>query len=274
LFIPRLRLWTVIPLALAATHASAQPVAVPLVNPSFDDVDLVGTTGQSVLPIVAGWTETGPSTEITDPNFGTFDGKLDTGVFVNTEVDLDGPGGDPAIAGPIPNVHGPNNQAAFLIANLNASTEVTLSQPTAAVFTEGHQYELTVALGQSFLSSLSEDASNPALFELAIGYFDGADVFQSVAATLVSNEQLATRTGFDQAPLVDFAATTGVLGSTDAALGESVAIRFRAADGLGGGWNLDNVRLTNIPEPGTAALLVPCLLALLRRSGFRNTASG
>jgi len=253
--------------ALAATHTFAQPVAIPLTNASFDDVDLVGTTGQTVVPIVDGWTETGPTTEVDDPTFGTFEGKLDTGIFVNTEVDLDGPGGDDPLAGPIPNADG--SQLAFLITNPSADPQVTLSQVTSAFFTEGRRYQLTAALSQSFLSALSEDAQNPALFELAIGYFDGADIFQTVASRQVADEELAARAsdapGADQAPLVDFSALTGVLGAGDAALGEAVAIRLRAADGTGGAWNIDHVRLTDIPEPTTALLLAPMMLALLKR---------
>lgn len=271
------RLPVVLTLALLATlpAATARPTAIPLANASFDDVGLIETfEGQTVLPTVFGWTETGPKTPIEDPVFGTFDGLLDTGTFVNTEIDLDGPGGEDPFAGPIPNVHGANNQLAFMVTNRTASPEVTLSQETGAAFTAGHQYQLTVALSSSLLSPLTEDADNPALFEIALGYFDGSEVFQTVAFRQVANEELAERTGFDQAPLVDFDLLTDVLGPEDAAIGENVAIRFRVADGLGGAWNIDNVRLVDIPEPGTAVLLAPVVLALLRRSRLRDNLGG
>ncbi len=243
-----------------ALHAD-RAVAIEVLNHSFEAPGTV-----FVDTLITHWVKTGP--DGTDDGTG-ISGQIDTGVFFNSAIDLDGPGGDDPIAGPIPNADG--NQLAFFQVNPTAAPEVTLSQVTAATYTAGEAYKLTVAVGMSyfFAPTSTDPVNNPALLELALGFFDSSDEFQLVQTALASPSDFVPPAPGSQFALIDFDVLTDVLGTGDAALGESIAIRFRAAGGTGGVWNLDNVRLAVVPEPGVAVVMcvagVPLALARRRR---------
>lgn len=249
---------------------------IPLANPSFESPAVPFPTDPNpdqsdfVLLDIQGWNKTGPFGN--DPRAPV--GEQDTGVFLNVPFD---PGtGEPVLV--TGNADG--NQLAFMVVNtdsfLPTEDAVTISQTPGAVFEAGMAYSFNIDIGVSIVATpgvlLGGDINNPESLELIMGYGGGTgDTIMPVATELVSATQLALDFGDGTAenppstPLTEFSVSTGLLEASDAAIGEDLRVMIRQVGGNSGAFNLDNARLTAVPEPGSFAILATLGALALRR---------
>jgi hypothetical protein len=131
---------------------------------------------------------------------------------------------------------------------LFAAAGVGFNQDLSATYQVGMSYDLTVGIigggggmpvGQSF--------------EISLYYRDGANAVVPINATPIvfNTVDFPTTTH-----LVDYSVQLGVQAG-DAWAGKNIGIELRATSGVGAGdyWDVDNVRLTAVPEPGSVILL-------------------
>lgn len=245
-----------IALALAAVGgwgpvSNAQPIALP--NASFESP--TPPLGFPVNPSIDSWQES-PQPVWFDPNdFGGVTWDQMTGVFPNTP---------PSEPDHIENLDG--NQAAYLF----AVPEVALFQdyssmdwndgaPTHgfdATFEVGVAYQLTA--GVLGASGLAEGAG----LRLSFYYRDASNNPVTVAATDISysSEAFPTITR-----LSDYQVTTPIVQASDAWAGEKIGVQIAATSMGGSYWDVDQVRVSAIPEPGSLGLLALGLSVLLLR---------
>ncbi len=165
------------------------------------------------------------------------------GVFLNRPIEE---------ASHIDNVD--RSQAVFLFALPSAAlfqdyttiggTNTTPSHDFNAVYAEGRSYNLTVGVlggGGGMV--------NGATLELSLYYRDAASNMVTVAATTVTNSSAAFPTNTH---LTDFVVTTPPVKAGDAWAGKNIGIQLLSNNGfdqIGGYWDLDNARLTEVKHP-------------------------
>jgi hypothetical protein len=118
-----------------------------------------------------------------------------------------------------------------------------------ATYDVGMSYTLTVGL---YGKSLAENFSS---LSLSLYYRDGGNQIVPVSSTsvLYNTATFSTNAPFS---LIDYTVTVPTVQSGDAWAGKNIGIRFAIGSGDGNGyWDLDNVRLTAVPEPATTGLL-------------------
>ncbi len=181
------------------------------------------------------------------PQPGTFDTNVFgawtnlAGVFLNTPA---------TNADHIDNCDG--NQLGFLFAypqmglyqDFN-STDWSNGPPTHAfdaVFEPGKSYTLTVGLTTSSQEPLTQGST----LLMSLYYRDGSNNMVTVAATTVTYD---TNVFTNLTHLLDFQATIPVVRASDPWAGQQIGILFESTvspELLGGVWDMDNVRLTEI----------------------------
>lgn len=204
----------------------AQHIGVP--NGSFESP--TPPPGFPATPQVDVWQKSAQPQGIPLPGGITWE-QL-SGVFPNTAA------GSPDH---IDNVDG--NQAAYVF----AIPGVALSQQLNSTFEIGKSYSLT--LGVLGGGGIAEGSS----FLLSFYYLDGANNPVTVGATPITY----TAAGFQNPThLYDYSATLASVQAGDAWAGHSIGIGLASTFGTGAGyWDIDNVRLVAVPEPGAGALL-------------------
>ncbi|MEM9020462.1 MAG: PEP-CTERM sorting domain-containing protein [Planctomycetota bacterium] len=229
---------------------------VDILDPNFGLLSFVNPDLSST-----GWVQTGADA-------GTF--LSDTGVFINQTV----PGFSSAIAG----VDG--RQLAFMQVDplADGSTPArdfnSIYQQSTDVFEAGKDYTFTLEVGNQGDPVIGDTVG----LKIAIGYLDtsggqtGSGVFQ------VINERRIVASQLDNSGstlLNDF--SVDVLSSelSPSLLDERIAVQVLVdvptdlggvdPGDLGGGFNVDNARLTAVPEPASAGLLVLGGLLIARR---------
>jgi len=169
------------------------------------------------------------------------------GVFANTPVGQ---------ANHIDNMDG--NQGAYMLAFSQValfqdynSTDWNHPSPTHdfnAIFLVGMSYKLTVGvIGGG--GGMPEGTS----MQLGLYYRDGAGNMVTVAATPIihSLATFPTNTHF-----VDFEVNVATVQAGDAWAGQNIGIQLQSVLGTGQGyWDVDNVRLSSVPEPSSLVLL-------------------
>jgi hypothetical protein len=224
-----------------------QAAEIPVPNGSFESPSV--PSGFPALPLLDNWQKS-PQPIWYDPGaFGGITWDQVTGVFPNTAegspdhiVNLDGA------------------QAAYMF----ALPDVGLSQELSATYEVGLSYTLTVGmLG-------SQGIAEGSTFELGLYYLDGLNAPITVASTPVTY----TATGFPNGvtELVEFAVNLAEVQASDAWAGQNIGIQLLSTSGTTGVWDLDNVRLQAVPEPGTMALLA-IGLGVLIAAGARTQSS-
>lgn len=205
---------------------SAQSIAVP--NASFESP----TTPQGfpAFPQVDLWQKTAQVPGIPLPDGITWDQLA--GVFPNTPA---GTGNH------IDNLSG--NQAAYML----SIPGVGLYQNLANTFEVGNSYSLT--LGILGGGGIAEGSS----FEVSLYYTDSANSLTPVASSSITYTAAAFPTATH---LMDYQVTLPAVQAGDAWAGKAIGIRLLSTFGTGAGyWDLDNVRLTMVPEPTSIALV-------------------
>ena len=251
----------------AAGAVSAEDIA--LNNPSFElpavpfPTDPNPDEADFVLLDIDGWDKTGPFGN--DPRAPV--GVQDTGVFINVPFD---PGTGELV---LVTDNADGNQLAFMVVNtdsfLPTEDAVTISQTTGATFEAGKSYTFKIDLGVSVVAPPSAffdftpgGPVNPETLELIIGYGGGSgDTITEVAKQVVSATELALDFGDGtpqnppSTPLTEFEVSTGFLDVSDDAIGENLRIMIRQVGGNSGAFNIDNARLSSVPERGSLAIL-------------------
>jgi hypothetical protein len=129
-----------------------------------------------------------------------------------------------------------------------------LSTPFAA----NTQYTLTVGVS---------DAGSPPppgdKFTLQLFYTTAAN--PNTPVILATTNVVQGTDSLSNTALTDYSATTPLLGAGDPAVGRGIGVIFTTTGAGGGEFNLDNVRLTAVPEPGSLALLGLAAVAGLAR---------
>jgi len=118
-----------------------------------------------------------------------------------------------------------------------------------ASFQIGYAYQLTLGV---FGKSMVENYSS---MQLSLYYRDGADmVTVGVPTTITFNSITFNPAG--PSTLVDYSVITPVVQAGDAWAGKNIGVRIDSALGTGDGyWDMDNVRLTAVPEPASLSML-------------------
>ncbi|MEM9345799.1 MAG: PEP-CTERM sorting domain-containing protein [Planctomycetota bacterium] len=281
-----------------SSQVSAQSIA--LVNGSFEDPDIP----QANLSLIdfsqinsqlefefaigrllsvdffgSGWTQTGPTSNFTNPP------NQQTGVFSNQSVVVNSPQFNVQID-PIENVDGDGvgfDQLGFILADPFAdgvlNDFVSIHQASAGVFEADTEYRFTLAVGLSSVFPAGDDAP----LRIAIGYLDdtpgleGSEKFIELDGLDIIASDLGPGTGTSgPTPLEDFWVDLTPDEIAPELLGKTIAVEIRVdvpSDvpvqdrfNIGGSFNFDNARLTVVPEPTSLALLgLGGLLALRRR---------
>lgn len=211
----------------------AQPIPVP--NGSFESP--TPPPGFPATPLMDHWQKT-PQPAWYDPSMTGITWSQLSGQFPNL------PPGNP---GHIPNVEGA--QAAYLF----AVPEVGIFQELAATFQVGLAYEMTVGLMGA--GGMPEGGA----INLALYYRDDANNQVPVAGSTITY----TAAGFPNPTfLYDFGVQTPVVADSDPWAGKNIGVGLFVVSGTGTGyWDVDNVRVSAVPEPTPGALLLAGLAA-------------
>ena len=195
-----------------------------------------------------------PTTSLADPRIDSWQKAarpptFDTNIFGAWEN----------LAGVFTNAPGPDyidnangNQLAYLFAYPQVaifqdfnSTDWAHPQPTHAFnakFKAGKSYTLTVGL----TSSREEPLTQGSTLQMSLYYRDASSNMVPVAATTVTYN---TNVFTNITHLLDFQAMVPEVRASDSAIGQNIGIQFQstvAPNLIGGVWDLDNVRLTEV----------------------------
>jgi hypothetical protein len=234
-------------LKLGGAAATAQPIAVP--NASFES-QVAPPSFPYVTTQVDSWQKAPKPAWFDEGQVGVFWDQT-AGLFQNTPV------GAP---NHIPNMDG--NQGLYLLAfpqvgifqdyNSTAWNQPAPSHAFNEHFEVGQSYELTVGV----IGGLGGMAPGTML-QLGLYYRDAADNLVPAASTVITHDPTLFT---DPNRFLDFTVTLPPVAAGDPWAGQNLGIQISTLSGTGQGyWDLDNVRLTAVPEPAGAQL---ALLAL------------
>jgi len=237
-------------LALAALAVSALTVPLRATTVDVPNASFESPTTNYADPAIGSWQKT------TQP------GWFDPGTFGYTWDQLSGVFANPAVGQPdhIDNVIG--SQAGFLFGVPTAG----LTQDLVAPFGIGQSFELTVGL-------IGGGGNMPtgSLFEISLYYRDGGNNIVTVAKNDISFDGTLFP---NTTHLVDFTLSLGTVQAGDAWAGKPIGVELMALAATPGGyWDMDNVRLTSVPEPsswGLAGCGIGGMLLLRLRFGRRE----
>jgi len=223
----------------AAVFSTATAHAIQLDNPSFEG-PLVD--GAPALPFIDAWTEF----DLPIPN-----GDQVTGVFPN-----------PAAPDSIANVD--QNQVAFMSAL--GGLGIGIAQSSVDTFVIGRTYDVAVWLGKSGETAFGTSPPDDAEITVRLFYGDVSNALNP-AFEIASTSVLAGDLSSESLMLTSFSSNLVTAG--DAWAGQPIGIAFLPTAGdndtTPNTFNIDNVSITEIPEPASVALLGLGILAIGRR---------
>jgi len=237
-------------LAVLPGVALAQGTSISIPNYSFESQ--LASLDTDTNNDIDDW-ETAPQPADFNPGQSGFTWNELTGVFGNTPV---------GYPDHIDNIDG--NQAAYIFADPEVALfqdynstdwqDLPPNHAFDAVFEPGHSYTLTIGIIGG-----GGDMAAGASLDLSLYYRDGSGDMVNVASTSVVYSSTAFPTTTD---LIDYQVTVPTVQATDPWAGQNIGIEMLStatASNEGGYWDLDNVRLTDIPavpEPCSAGFLV------------------
>jgi hypothetical protein len=246
-------------LAAGAGVSLAQPISVP--NGSFESQSGVGQPfGVNVF--MDSWQK--------PPNPGYPEGGANNFYWIQSAGGFIGTA--PNSANPYSNLLG--TQAAYMMSlpgagifQDNQSTDWSGAvNGLNTIYQVGQAYQLTVGLfGKGMVDNFST-------LELSLYYRDNSNARVNVGSTTVT----FNTTAFNPAgpfSFADYSVSLPTVQAGDAWAGRNIGISIASVQGTGDGyWDMDNVRLTAVPEPGVLALGVLGLggWLLLRRRASRR----
>jgi hypothetical protein len=166
-------------------------------------------------------------------------------------------------ASPIDNIDG--RQAAFLF----ATPDVELFQDLDVQFEVGQAYDLVVAMQGGGNPTYTPPMRAGVTLEIRLYYRDDSQNRVAVGSTVVTNPE----DNYTITNLSDYQLHVPAVTAQDAWAGRNIGVQListltladLAAGKAGGFWDIDNVRLSAVPEPTSLALLALGVLGLLRR---------
>jgi hypothetical protein len=232
-------------LTTMAGHAAS--ISVP--NYSFES-QLAGPPNM-VDTRIDSW-QKAPQPGYYDPtNFGGVTWDQTAGVFLDNFV------GNPA---PLANRDG--NQGAYMLAFPGVSLFQDYNTTDWAHSTPTHAFDATFQVGQSYqltIGVLGKNMPDGTTLMMGLYYGDSSNP-QTVASTFAVYSAAVFPSITN---LVDFTVTVPYVQASDAWAGQHMGIEIVSTSPPSAGyWDLDNVRLTSVPEPGEAGLLVAALSSL------------
>lgn len=149
--------------------------------------------------------------------------------------------------------------------------DVVPSYAFDATYQIGNSYTLTLGVfGKGFSGNMTEGS----MLGLSLYYRNGDNLTTIGTPTIITYTAAAFPIG-GALNLVDYQVSIPTVQAGDAWAGQHIGIKIESIYGTGDGyWDIDNVRLTAVPEPATAALLLGGgWLLRLRRSQDRRHAT-
>lgn len=211
---------------LLASCGSAKADLLAVTNPSFESPDV--SSDPWISNSVEGWT------------VGYSGGVIYNGVY----------------GAEITNAHG--NQFGWIRSDAAWSTNYgSLHQNLAATYTPGKSYTLTVGVAYEG-NQYAPAPEDQMRIQLTWNNGSGDQVIQYQA--IVLGDLSCTS-------LTDYSVTVPTVQASDPFAGQQIGISLAASYQVAGSynlsWNVDNVRLTAVPEPSTVVLLYSALTGLL-----------
>jgi hypothetical protein len=227
-------------------------------NPSFESPDI-----PFALNVMDVWHREGPGIFNPDNPSQTLPELLGIGVFDNPPNDPQTPGADGHLNG------ADGAQVAYIFSHSlpegfpqtfsGAYKDHAVSQVTSLTYDAGKQYNLTI----SFANATS--VASPTASVLTFSLFATTDP-NATSGTIVASDTI-TSAELNQTDLVPFPIVTPAIagGITGQFIGIRISTHSEPSDVLNspGQFDFDNVQLTIVPEPASAALLVAGSMGLL-----------
>ena len=175
-----------------------------------------------------------------------------------------------------------NNPSFHYITNISSGSQAAfmfdtpglqLSQTLSSTFQVGQSYQLTMALGGG-----GQGVAMPLGDPIQIGLFYMSGGSQTlVGSTTVLNDNSDWNGSYIN-QLSDYSLTIPAVGASDPWAGQNIGVALiesNSAYGSGSYWDVDNVRLAAVPEPGSIALISATGLSLfmMRRQLFAKRAA-
>ena len=153
-----------------------------------------------------------------------------------------------------------------------------LSFPQVTLFQDGTSgFSATYGVGQSYTMTLGvfgKSLTPNNSLQLSLYYRDAGNNVITVGSPTTITYNPATFPTTAPLNLVDYSVTIPAVQAGDAWAGKNIGIMIQvtASDFNGGYWDMDNIRLTSVPEPGVASLAVLgiCGFVAQRRTHRRN----
>ena len=222
-----------------ALVASGRAVTISIVNGDFETGGLADNSNSAFPGVIpTGWSAV-PGAGPGGSFFGYYNPINDAGGYVS------GVSGSPGVTG---TMAGPN---VFYFGS--ATNGQGIQQALTATFLANTDYTLTVARG-----TRNGDYNNTLRMMLLAG------------STVLTTRDVAPEPAGSRGTFLDYSTTYTYSAANAGLVGQALTIRFLEIDnavGLKGGEvDIDNVRLSGVPEPSSASLIILGLAAVLARS--------
>lgn len=243
---PIVSLKTLSTLAVSAAFCSSlQAASIAVPNYSFESPS---TLPVGVSTSISAW-QKAPQPGYFNPGTFGFTWDQTAGIFYDSN----------------PYANHDGTQCAYMLSfpAVSLSQDYSTSPGFNASYGVGQSYTLTLGL---FGKSL--DANNS--LQLSFYYRDAGNNMVTVGSPTTITYNPATFPLTTPLNLVDFSVTVPTVQASDAWAGKNIGIMIQvsASDFNGGYWDMDNVRLTTVPEPGVAGLIGLGFCGLIARRGI------